>query len=591
MTPEIIIVFVVLIVSVILFATEVLPVDLTALIIMGFFIVIGILTPEEGLRGFSNTATVTVAAMFVLSEALIRTGFVEYLGRNVTRIFRLNFWVAMGITMLIISVFSAFLNNTPLVAIFIPIMITVAKETGISVSKLLMPLSFASIFGGQWTLIGTSTNILVNSIAIEYGQPAFGMFEFAPLGLILMVVGIIYMLLIGIRITPNRRNDKDLTSSYGMGDYLTEIIIEENSPCANISVEECPLVKDLDIDIIKIVRNEKDLVFTPFTLLKANDVLRVRTNVEKIKALQAQEGIILKSQAKWNDIDLESEDSFLMEAVIAPNSILIGRTLKDIKFRNRFKATALAIRHIGRVLHENIGNTVLRAGDAILIITSKYQAGRLRDNRNFVVVSKVGLPTYRKRKMVYAMLILAGVIGFASLEILPIAVTALIGSILVVLTGCINLNEAYRSLDLKIIALLAGSLSLGLAMEKTGAAKLLSENIVSYMGVYGPFAILAAFYLLTLVLTEIMSNNATAALITPIAITTATSLGLSPRPFLIAVMFAATLAFMSPVGYQTHLLIYSPGKYRFMDFIKVGTPLDIIFWLLTALLIPIFFPF
>jgi len=589
---EIIIILIILVTAVVLFVTEKIPVDLVALMVMAVLILAGILTPEEGFTGFSNEATITIAAMYILSQGLFKTGVANYIGRIFTKIFKRTFWIANSIMLFISGIISAFINNTTLVALSLPIILKTAKETKVSASKLLLPLSYATVFGGMLTLIGTSTNILVSSLAKQMGQPAFSMFEFTHLGLIFFAVGLLYMIFIGIHLIPERRTDADLTTSFGLGEYLTEIIIKKESGFIGKRINEVSLVKNLGIEIIEIKRNqERILLPSPATVLQDNDRLRIKCDVEKIKELKEKTGVLLKPGLKWRDEELQGEDYILVEAVISPHSFLIGKNLKELRFRNSFGATVLAIRHRGMIMYENVATTSLMAGDALLLEISKINFDRLRENEAFVVVSEVEPPTFKKVKIIFSILIMLGVVVTASLEILPISIAAVVGSILLVLTRCISLESAYKAVDWQVIMLLAGSISLGYAMQKTGTAEFLSDSILSVAGNFGPTLIISAFYLITLILTEAMSNNATAALMTPIAISTAASLNLDPRPFLITVMFAASLAFMMPVGYQTHLMIFNPGRYRIIDFIKVGTPLNIIFWILASLLIPVFFPF
>jgi di/tricarboxylate transporter len=505
---------------------------------------------------------------------------------------RRSYWVAVLAMMLLIGGISAFINNTAAVALFLPIVIGLARDLRVSPSKLLMPLSFASMFGGVCTLIGTSTNILVNSIGIAHRQPPFEMFEFAPLGLIMFAAGTLYMLAIGTRLIPNRRTSKDLTETFGMGDYLTEIILLPEAKSVGKSIKDSPLIEEMDVDIIEIYRDQELLSPpSPETVLQANDLLRVRCNVEMIRKLEDRVGVVLKSGLKWRDEDLQSAEAILVEAVIAPGSPLEGRSLKEADFRNSYGATALAIRHRGTVMRENLGNIPLKAGDVLLIEVRRDRLSQLKRNQAFVVVSELPVQDFRKGKIVPALVIIAGVVIAATLNILPIVAGAIIGSVLFVATGVIDLEEAYEAIDWQVIFLLAGILTLGTALETTGAARLISSAILKTFGVWGPVAMIAAFYLLTSLLTEAMSNNASAAMIAPIAITTAETIGVSPRPFLVAVAFAASASFMTPVGYQTNTLIYGPGQYRFSDFLRVGTPLNLIFWLVATLLIPQFWPF
>jgi len=587
-----ILVLCILVLAIVLFATEKLPIDLVALLIMAILLISGIITPEQGIAGFSNTATVTVGAMFILSAALFRTGAVNIIGELCARLFKLNFWIALTLMMLMVAALSAFINNTPVVALFIPIIVKIGHDSSISPSKLLMPISFASMFGGICTLIGTSTNILIGSIAESHGLEPFGMFEFTSLGLVFVVIGTLYMVLIGVRLIPERRKDEDLTNRFGLGNYLTEVILSPEAKSVGKTVEEAPLVKDLGVEILEVRREGKRLQLPQSkTILKANDILKVIGDIEKVKRLQERVGITLKSKLKWIDADLESDEVMLVEAVIAPNSLLERKTLKQIRFRNTFGATALAIRHRGEVMHRNIGNTKLRAGDALLIEVRTDYLDRLKENEAFVIVTESGLPRFRKKKIVPALMIMAGVVVFAATGILPIVITAIAGCVLMVLVRCITLEEAYKAIDWRVIFLLAGALTLGAALETTGTARFLSEMIVSSVGVFGPVALIGAFYLLTTLLSNVMSNNATAALIAPIAIATAASLQVDARPLLMAVAFAASASFMTPVGYQTNTMILGPGQYRFPDFLKVGTPINILFWIAATILIPQLWPF
>lgn len=591
MTFEIAVVLILLVVAIILFATEKIPVDLVAIFVMVTLILTRVVSPEEGISGFSNVATITVGAMFVLSAGLYKTGGLNFIGSWMASMGRKSYWLGLIVMMVGIGIISAFINNTAAVAILMPIVIGVARDTNISPSKMLMPLSFASIFGGVCTLIGTSTNILVNSIALDHGLPALGMFEFASFGVVILVTGTLYMMIAGNRLIPARRSTGDLTQSYGMGDYLTEIILLPNAASVGKAVKDSALVHDLDVDILDATRGGKSLWLTPDTILHANDLLLVRGNVEQIGRLQKKEGVVFKSKQRLLDSDLDTKDATLVEAVIAPNSMLEGKSLKEVNFRNVFGATTLAIRHRGEVMHEKLGRTPLHSGDVLLIDVLRHRMNELKNNSAFIVVSEVGLPEFRRKKILPAILIVCGVVLAAALGVVPIVTAAITGCILLVLTRCISLEEAYNAIEWRIIFLLAGVLALGIALEKSGGAHILADYLVSGVGALGPRAILSILFFMTMLLTNLMSNNATAVLLAPIAIDMANSLQVDSRPFLMAVAFAASLSFMSPVGYQTNTLIYAPGQYRFSDFIRVGTPLSLLFWILGTFLIPYFWPF
>ncbi len=587
MTFEIAFVLTILAAAVVCFATERLPVDLVALAVLSALLASRLLTPEEAISGFSNPATVTVATMFVLSAGLARTGAVALLGRRLAAAGRFGLLPTLLALMALTGAVSAFINNTAAVAIFLPIVLGLSRETGISASKLLIPLSFSSLFGGSCTLIGTSTNILVSSIAERHGLAPFGMFELAPLGLVLFAAGGLYLLTVGVRLLPDRRSGADLAQSYGMGDYVTEVLVLPGSPSVGRPLRESPLVRDLDLDVLQIEREGRPAeVPGAATILAAGDLLRVRCDVEKIRRAEAQEGIALKAGLKWRDEDLQAAAAALLEVVVTPGSALEGKTIKEAGFRQLYGGTALAIRQRGELMRERLGTTRLHAGDVLLVEVRRDRIAPLKRIPDFVIVSEIDREEPRRGKLALALAIVAGVVITATVGLLPIVGSAILGSVLLVLTRCITLDEAYHAIEWRVVFLLGGILPLGIALETSGAARLLTSWLVGSIGAWGPVALVSVFYLLTSLLTETMSNNATAALLAPIAITTAAALDVDPRPFLMAVTFAASASFMTPVGYQTNTLIYGPGHYRFTDFLRVGTPLNLLFWLLATLLIP-----
>ena len=589
MTTDMALVLALVAAAVILFVTEKLRVDLVAMLLMGALLLFGLVTPEEGVAGFANPATVTVAAMFVISAGLSRTGAVAVLGRASAWVFTRNLWAGLIVMMVSVGLLSAFINNTPIVAIFMPIMLSVAATIRVSASKLLMPLSFASMFGGVCTLIGTSTNLLVSATAAHSGYEPFGMFEFTGLGLVFFAVGAGYMVIV-VRWIPSRRRTQELTREYGMGRYMTEIELLEDARSAGCHLAESPLVLETKVDVLEIIRGEQRL-FRPHgrTVLQKGDILRVVCDVEKIQTLAERQGIRLKPR-HGKGAAPESDDTILIEAVVAPGSELVGESLKSANFRNTFGANVVALRHSGIVLHEKLGTTVLQGGDVLLIEVDGDHLEVLRKNEAFVMISEVAQPELRPGRALMATAVVAGVIVTTALGILPIMVAAVAGATLMVLAGCLPGEDAYHAIDWKVIFMLAGTLSLGAALENSGAAHLLSGELIRSAARLGPMAVISALYLLTMLASAFMSNNATAVLLAPIAIGAAQIMDVDPRPFLIAVMFAASASFATPVGYQTNTMIYGVGKYRFADFIRIGAPLNLIFWLLATLLIPRFWP-
>ncbi len=592
MSIEIIIVFATLIAAIILFTTERVSFDISALIVMSILLFSGILTPREGLSGFSNEATVTIGAMFVLSEGVRRTGALERVGDYFSTLGARNYSLALVLLMGLIGVISAFINNTAAVAIFIPIVLSVGLKLNVSPSKLLMPLSFASMFGGVCTLIGTSTNILVSAIAEQHGQPPFSMFEFTPLGLIFFAVGLAYLFFAGIPLIPERRTEPEITAGFEMNEYLTDVVLRAGFKHFGQSSDDSALTADLDLDVVQVFRESGDVVSDGAqTILQPGDTLRIRGSPREIRRLLEREDISIKPAKIWHDYDLERGKDTLIEAVIAPASDLEGQEIRTVNFLERFGAVLLAIRHRGQLQQDEMGDIRLAGGDSILLSIGRDRVVEVANDPSFVVTSEVGLPQYRTDKLKIAVVILVGVVVAAAFNLMPIVVSAVIGSILLVLTGCLTVEEAHSAISWKIILLLAGVIPLGIAMEKTGAAALLSAYVLETGAMWGPTVILSLFFFLAMMLTNFISNQATAVLLAPIAIQAAQSLDVSARPFLMAVTFAASLSFMTPVGYQTNTLIYGPGQYKFTDFLKVGTPLNIIFWALATLLIPLFWTF
>ncbi|CAG0970087.1 hypothetical protein GEOBC_01223 [Geobacteraceae bacterium] len=593
MTIEMLLVLGLVVSALILFATERLPADLVALIIMATLLLSGLITSEEAISGFSNPATITVGAMFVLSAGLYRTGAVNAVGGGLARLGRKSYWLTLAAMMLVIGIISAFINNTAAVAIFLPIVLGVARDTHTSASRLLMPLSYSSMFGGVCTLIGTSTNILVSSIIERRGLAPIGMFELTDMGLIFFGAGFLYMLLVGVRLIPVRVGEDEEERRLGSGDYVTEIIIQPEARSVGMVLAQSPLLHELDLKSVEVFRDGRLLDDPPEQIeLREGDHLKVRCDLENFRKIQQRRGIALKQELDQGATEGTPEESTLVEAVIAPNSTLDGRSLKEARFRSRYGFTALAIRHRGHVImRENLETTVLRAGDVLLFDMGPREIERLRVDRTFVVISEVQAPVFRKRKTAIALAVVTAVVAGAALGVVPIMTGAIIGCIVMVLAGCLTTEEAYEAIDWKVIMLMAGVVTLGIAMEKSGAALFLSKFIVYAVGGAGPTAMVAALYLFSAIITAILSNNATVALLIPIVFATADSMRIDPRPLIMAVTYAASLDFMTPFGYQTNTLIYGPGRYRFADYLRVGTPLNILFWVLATIFIPRFWPF
>lgn len=598
MSPHEWIVLAIAAVAMVLFVSEKLSIDLVALLIIVALVATGVITPREGLAGFSDPATLTVAFMFVLSAALLRTGAMSTLGPQLSRHFRDTPVRGMVIFMLLIAFLSAFINNTPVVALLIPVVVQIAHNSGMAPAKLLIPLSFASIMGGTTLLIGTSTNFVVSGVMAESGLPPLRMFQQTPLGLVFLAVGIVYMAFIGHRLLPKRRDGQDAGERFSMRGYLTEIELLPGAPSAGKRIMDSALVRELEMDILEVRRGDERFALPPGDMvLQQGDLLQVRCDVSRIRALKDRAYITVQPALRVANDDMRSRGTSLVELVITSSSSLEGKTLADADLLRTYRAAPLAVRQREELVHERLYDTVLRSGDVILAEVKTHFIQRLKriettPDSPFVILTEVeGVAEFRKRRFALVVAVLAGVVISASFDV-PVVFAALCGVALLVLAGSMTMKDVYDAIDWKIFFLMAGALSLGLAMHKSGLADRIAGGLISGLhGWGGPIAILAGIYLVTSLLTEVMSNTATAALLTPIAISVAAATGLSPMPFLMAVVFGASASFMTPIGYQTNTMIYGVGQYKARDFLRVGAPLQLLYWIIALLLIPVLYPF
>ena len=593
MTVEIALVYGLVLLALVLFAVDRLPVDAVAMGVLVLLAVTGLVTPGEALSGFSNVATVTVAAMFVLSAALRRTGALAGVGDQLARLGQRNELLAVSVMMVVVAVVSGFINNTAAVAIFIPVVIDLAERMQVSPSRLLIPLSFASMFGGVSTLIGTSTNLLVDAIAAERGLERFGMFEFAPLGVALFAVGFLYLLVVRRRIPARRPADpEDLTERFDVGSYLLRIELSEGGPGVGSRLGDTELGDEYGIEVVDVERGNETTSGTMRTLeLEAGDVLRVQGTVDALQRLSDADGVLLVEATGQRKLDaaIETPHETLVEAVLAPDSALDGRTVEELDLASRHGAMALGLRQSGELRHD-LPDVRLRGGDTLLLKMDRDRLPNLRDDEDFIVVSEVETEELRTDRMPWALGIIAAVVVAAASGVLPIVAAALAGSLAMVAVGAITGEEAYEAINWKVIMLLAGVIPLGTALETTGGAALLADTLVAQLSGFGPVVVLGGLFLTTQLLTSVISNNASAVLFAPIAINAADSLGADPRPFLFAVTVAASMSFLTPVGYQTNTMIYGPGQYEFSDFLRIGGPLTLLVLVVATLLIPVIWP-
>ncbi len=590
MTFDMAILALILIGTILLFALDVFPVDKVSLLVLGALIVAGLVTPEEAVSGFGNVATITVACMLAISYGIERTGALNYAANKLVELAGDSETRLMLAIMLSVGAPSAFINNTPAVAIFLPLTLSATRKRSLDASKFLMPMSFAAIFAGTCTLIGTSTNLLVSGLVRSHVEWDIQMFEFTEMGLVFFVTGILYMIFVGRFLLPSRRTTESLTEDYRLRHFVTELVIQPNSPLIGRTLAETSFRELHSIEVIEIIRGDLRLLPSEEEArLRRGDMLLVQGEPSTFMNIKNEVGVTLKALTV-DDRFLQNENIVLAEAFVSPSSRLVDSTLKEVDFRRRYKANALAIRSHGRTIREKIGRVRLEYGDSLLILTERKLLDDLRATRDFLVLEEVGGPFLRKAKIPFALSIFAGIIIVAATGWMSILEAAVVGTGLMLLTGCFRVREIYNNLHWQTIVMLGCLIPLGKAMESTGMAEFIARNLIDNLEAYGPAAVLSGLYLVTMLLTSIMTNNATGVLMVPIAFSVASTLGVNPKPFVFAIMFAASASFMTPVGYQTNTFIFGAGNYKFSDFLKVGGPLNFLFWLLATILIPYFWP-
>ncbi|MFH1681482.1 MAG: SLC13 family permease [Candidatus Eisenbacteria bacterium] len=589
--PDILLVLGIVAAAMALFVSGKLRIDVVALCTLCALVLLGLIRPDQAMAGFASKATATVAAMFVLSSGLVRTGWVQWLVRHLGALAGKTEARLLFVLCLAIAALSAFIINTATVAIFIPVSIALAGERRISPSRVLMPLSFASQFGGVCTLIGTSTNILVSSIAVSYGLGEFGMFEFAPLGAAMCAAGILYLVLVTPRLIPARKGGLEKLDRYRLADYTAELQVEERSPLIGARWEDGAAREEKELRLVQILRGGKATSRASRTSVRAGDVLLLHGDADHIIAAQAKYGLKLLEDARNAESREPSNEVRLVEALVPPGSRLIDKTYKGANLRRRFGCSVLAIQRRGKVLRTRLEDVRLDSGDSLLLRGGSDDVAALLKSDDLIVANELTELYLRKNRAVIALGLMIAVAGLAAFGVLPILTAALLGATGVVLAGCLTIEEAYAAIDWKVIFLLGGIIPLGLAIEQTGAAAWLAETVLHPFVGFGPLVVLAVLYLTTALLTETMSNNAAAVLLAPIAISLARAIGSDPRPFLVAITFAASTSFATPVGYKTNTMVFAPGGYRFLDYTKVGGPLNLVFWILAVALIPRIWPF
>lgn len=565
-------------------------VDLIAMCALAVLLVLGLISPEEGLYGFANQATLTIGAMFVVSMGLVRTGLVQWIAQRIDRLAGKGELRLILVLCVITAALSAFMVNTATVAILIPVVITLTAKRKISSSRVLIPLSFASQFGGVCTIIGTSTNMLVNGIGISKGMDSFRFFEFLPLGLVLVVVGTGYLLITSRWLLPKRKGEVDQVDKYLLADYQAELQVLGNSTLIGGTWEESKITPETKIELSNLMREGKAVARPKRTKIRPGDLLIVNGNIDEIIEIENKYDLEMFKNIR-SVYEEQSHEVRLVEALIPPNSNLIGQTIQGSNFFRSYGHPVLAIQRRGKSFKERLADIKLESGDTLLVHGQKDDIARLKNSPNIIVTNELTELSVRREKTTAALLVIIAVVVLAVTNVVPIMVAAMIGAAGMVLTRCITVEEAYNAIDWKIIFLLGGIIPLGLAIEQNGIVPLLADSVLRPLIAYGPVAVLAVIYIVVAVLTEAMSNNAAAAIMAPIAFSLAALMGVNPRPFLVAIAFAASTSFATPIGYQTNTMVYSAGGYRFTDFTRIGVPLNLIFWGLATLLIPLIWNF
>jgi di/tricarboxylate transporter len=584
----------ILVVAVVLFATRWLPIEATAALIVGALALTGILTPAEALSGFANPATVTIGSMFILSGALIRTGSLEFLVRMLRRGAGDSVPRLILVMAIVVGVASAFLNNTPVVVMLVPVMLALARQHDIKPSKLLLPVSYFAILGGTCTLIGTSTNLIVDQIYREHGGPGFGILEFAPLGICYFLLGTLYIFVAYRKFLPDRAPLSVMLPADRGATFVTELVVGAEAELVGKKVREVLPPDRKEVRLIELVRGEQ-VIFAMTALdlrVEAGDSLIVEGTPQGIPRFIESHGVRIASVVEDDQrVEVRSMDLRIVEAVVLPDSPFVGRSVAKLGLNRLYGVKVMAIQRHGLQHRYHLRGMRLKGGDVLLLQSDRRGLDALRETGAVMIVEGVDSLVVQTRGAPVALGALGGVIILASLHVAPLAMLAVGAVGLLLATGTLRPREAMAALDPPVLLLIASSIPLGVGMEKTGLATLLTTLTVHGLESVGPVAVLSGFYLLTSVLSSFLSNNATAVLMTPIAIGVAAELGVDTRPFLLAIAFGASASFATPVGYQTNLIVMGPGGYTFGDYFRFGLPLNVLLWIAATLLIPVFWPF
>ena len=596
MTGEIGLVLLILLIAIILFASERIRVDVVSMLVLLALLLTGLLTPEEAFSGFSSPAVITVWAIYIVSASLTMTGIADLIGRYMARLAGMSEWRVVLVLMLTVGIMSAFMNNIGATAVLLPVAITLGRRVGTPPSKLLIPLAFGSLLGGVTTLIGTPPNLLASDALSEAGLEPFSLFDYTPMGIIIMFVSIVYMVLVGRHLLPSYSDSthtetQGLTTEYPLRDYLAELHVLPDSGLIGKTIVESRLGEMYEITVMGVLRDSRlRLGIMPNAHIMAEDILLVKGASHRILQASDKIGVNLVAEHLLNLDDFRSPETTVTELVVSQLAGFMGQTLKDIDFRGRYGLTVLAIWREESPIIGRLADEPLHLGDTLLVHGRRERIEAIRNDNSFLLLRPPEQQSHRLNKAPLNLVIFVSMILMVSLGWLHISVAAVLGAVVAVLTGCLTMDEAYDSIQWKSVYLIAGMLPMGIAMENTGTAQFLAEYIINVAGPFGPQAVLIGLFILTTIITGFMSNAAAAVLVAPIAISAALSLGVDPRAFVMGIGIAASNSFMFPIGHQACILVYGPGGYRFFDYTKVGFPLTILIWILMIIFLPIFWP-